>query len=106
MHRENCINIKDVTSRLIDVSWNDSNFDDSKQYVAKLVLETNSIKNNVLDIVTKAQFRNVIVSSINENTRGGVEFYDILVKVRKKDDLDLFVDDILTLSFVTNVKRY
>lgn len=106
VHRENCINIKDVTSRLIDVSWNDSNFDDSKQYVAKLVLETNSIKNNVLDIVTKAQFRNVVVSSINENTRGGVEFYDILVKVRKKDDLDLFVDDILTLSFVTNVKRY
>ena len=71
-----------------------------------ILMIVNNMKNNVLDIVTKAQFRNVIVSSINENTRGGVEFYDILVKVRKKDDLDLFVDDILTLSFVTNVKRY
>lgn len=106
VHKCDCVNIKDVNERLIDVSWNEQKTEDVKQYISKLTVLTNGIKSNLLDIVTKATQRNIIVSSINEMTRNGNVYYDLLVKVRSKDDLDLFIDDLRTLSFVIDVKRY
>lgn len=106
VHRKDCPNIKDLDSRLIEVSWNEFRGEDAKQYVSKMTLETNGLNANVLDIVTKATLRNVIVSSINEINRNGVIFYDLLIKVNNKDDLDLFMDELRTLPFITHIKRY
>ena len=85
---------------------NDQKSEDVKQYISKLTVLTNGIKSNLLDIVTKATQRGVVVSSINEMTRNGNLYYDLLVKVKTKSDLDLFIDDLKTLSFVSDVKRY
>lgn len=106
VHKKDCINIQDIKTRLIDVSWNDDRANSDKEYVAKMTLKTNGIKTNVLDIVTKATLRNINVSSINEIVRNGVIYYDLLVKVKGKDELDMFIDEILTLPFVVDVKRY
>lgn len=105
VHRATCQNIKNVSTRLIDVSWNLTKSDDMKQYVSKMTLITNGLNNSVLDIVTKATLRNVSVSSINELNKNGVTYYDMLVKVHNKDDLDLFIDEIKTLPFVEDVRR-
>lgn len=106
VHRTDCANIKDVHERLIDVTWNECKGEDAKQYVSKMTLETNGLKSNVLDIVTKATLRGVNVSSINEINRNGIIFYDLLIKVKNKSDLDLFMDELMTLPFVVNIKRY
>lgn len=105
VHRATCQNIKNVSTRLIDVSWNLTKSDDMKQYVSKMTLITNGLNNSVLDIVTKATLRNVSVSSINDLNKNGVTYYDMLVKVHNKDDLDLFIDEIKTLPFVEDVRR-
>ena len=106
VHKCDCVNIKDITERLIDVKWNESKGEDAKQYISKLTILTNGLKSNLLDIVTKATQRSVIVSSINEMNRNGNLYYDLLVKVKGKNDLDLFIDELKTLSFVSDVKRY
>lgn len=106
VHKSDCINLKDVKDRLITVSWNEAKRGDTKYYISKITITTNALKSNVLDIVTKATLRNVVVSSINEITRNSITYYDLIVKVKCKDDLDLFIDELNTLPFVTNVKRY
>lgn len=105
VHKKDCVNIKDVKERLISVEWNQQNKEE-KQYVAKIKIYTNGSKSNLLDIISKATVRNVSVSSINELNTNGYVHYDMLVKVKNKDSLELFIDDIKTLSFVTDVKRY
>lgn len=106
VHRTDCPNVKDLETRLIDVSWNEAKREDDKQYVSKMTLETNGLKGSVLDIVTKATLRNIYVSSINEINRNGVIFYDLLVKVKNKSELDLFMDELMTLPFIVDIKRF
>lgn len=106
VHKRDCINVRDVQTRLIDVSWNMNLVSDDKQYVAKLTIETNALKSNILDIVTKATVRGIVVSNISEISRNNVIYYDVLVKVKCKDDLELFIDDLSNLTFITKVKRY
>lgn len=105
VHKKDCINIKNLSDRLIDVSWNEKN-EDSKQYVTKISVLTNGIDNKLVDIVTKATLRGVNVSGLNEINHNDKTTYDLLVKVQNKNDLDLFISDVNSLSFVESVKRY
>ncbi len=106
VHKKDCPNVSDLTERLIDVSWNENKVSDDKKYVSKISIEVEDVKNNLLDIVTKATLRNITVSSMKEINHNNVIIYDVLVKVRNKNDLDLFINDIEALSFVLKVKRY
>lgn len=107
VHKCDCVNIKDINERLIDVKWNEERLQsEGKQYISKLTILTNGLKSNLLEIVTKATQRSVVVSSINEFTRNNNLYYDLIVKVKNKNDLDLFIDEVKTLSFVSDVKRY
>ena len=106
VHKRDCVNIKDVKERLIAVEWCERKDDDIKQYVAKMTIFTNNIKGNLLDIITKATTRNIIVTSLNEVNKNDHVNYELLVKVQSKNELELFIDDLKTLSFVDDVKRY
>lgn len=106
VHKKECVNIRDVKERLIDVEWNNNSTNENKVYVSKITILTNGLKSNLLDIVTKATQRNVIVSSINEVDRSNNLYYDLLVKVKSKNDLDMFIEDVKTLTFVSEVTRY
>lgn len=106
VHKKDCINLKDINERLIPVSWNDTKENKDTQYIVKLLVTTNGIRNNVLDIVTKATLRNTIINSVNEVNKNNTICYDLLIKVHNKNDLDLFIDELKTLSFVVDVKRY
>lgn len=106
VHKSDCVNIRDVKDRLIDVQWNTAKNDEIKQYVSKVTIATNALKSNLLDIVTKATLRNVVVSNINEIVRNNITYYDLIVKVRCREDLDLFISELKTLPFVSSVKRF
>ena len=105
VHKKSCVNMREIKDRLIDVEWNNKNDSEDKKYNSKLTIETNGLNNKLLDIVTKATQRNVTVSSINEVTRNNNLYYDLIVKVKNREDLDNFIVDIETLSFVSKVKR-
>lgn len=106
VHKKDCINIKDIKERLIDVSWNDKKDEDGKYYVSKLTVLTNGIGNNVLDIVTAATLKSVNISSIKEINKGDLTCYNLIIKVRSKDNLEAFIDELNKLKFVTKVSRY
>ena len=102
VHKKDCINIKNLQNRIINVKWNANS--ENNSYLTKLTITTNSKNNNLLPIVTKASQRNVIVSSISElnaDTNG----YDVTIKVKNNHDLELFIDDLKSLPFVIEVLR-
>lgn len=102
VHKKNCANIKGAESRLIDVSWN--NVEDSK-YCARILIKTNNINNNLLDIVTKSSQRNLNIEKIDTHTHNEVVDYELLVDVPNAETLDLFMSDLKSLPFVKDVER-
>ena len=103
VHKKDCINMKDITTRLIPVEWNLN--DSNKLFTSNLLVKTNSNKNQILDIVTVASTRGVSINSINEKEHGDNISYQISVKVQNKNELNLFIEGIRALSFVTEVVR-
>ena len=59
VHKKDCSNIQGCETRLIDVSWN---MNSETNYVARLLIKTNNIDNNLLDIVTKSSLRNITIN--------------------------------------------
>ena len=102
VHKKNCINIKDGTNRLIDVSWNTSS---ESVYSARLLIRTNNINNNLLDIVTKSSQRNLNIESVNTINHGTETDYELLIKVPNTEVLKQFMIDLESLSFVLGVER-
>ena len=102
VHKIDCPNVKGLTTRLIDVKWNNAK---DKLFVANLVIKTNSSQNHILDIVTKASTRNVSLNGINEVNMGEYIDYHISVKVESVNELGLFIDELKTLSYVMEIIR-
>jgi GTP pyrophosphokinase len=108
VHKKDCVNIRDVNTRLIDVSWSSARTanDGDKKYVAKLKIDlAKNEKHDLVDIVAKATTRDIIITSINEVDKGTYSYYDVLIKVKNKEDLDLFIDMLKTLKFIDDVRR-
>ena len=106
VHKKDCVNVKDLNERLIDVYWNENRNDENKYYISKITIYTNGVQNNILDIVTKSTVRGININSINEVNKGGKVCYDLILKVKNKADLDNFIEDLRTLKFVTSISRY
>lgn len=102
VHKKDCVNIKGNEARLIDVSWNK---DASADYVARLLIRTNNINNNVLDIVTASSTRNLNIEQLNTINKGDRCDYELLIKVPSAETLKLFILDLEALDFVTSVER-
>ncbi len=102
VHKEDCTNLVNMESRLIDVSWNTKT---NNNYTTRLLIKTNNINNSVLDIVTKSSQRNLSIEALNTLQKGDKVDYEILVKVPDTDTLKQFMLDLETLSFVNSVER-
>lgn len=103
VHKKSCPNIKDLTERIIDVKWN--NNDSNKLFITNITILTNSKDNHILDIVTIASTRSISINSIKEKDNGDYINYNLSIKVQNTHELELFLEDIHNLSFVTEVYR-
>ena len=101
IHKKSCPNIRDLNERLIDVSWNENI---ENKYVSKLKIYTNDNRNNMLEIITKASLKNIIVTSIVEFNKNNLIGYNLTIKVSDKKSLDDFVDSIRILPFVNKIE--
>ena len=106
IHKKDCPNISGLNTRLIDAHWNDNSTTENRIYISKICIYLQEDKFDLLSIVAKATTRNIILSNVNEMRRGSSISYDIVVKVRNKESLDLFLLDLKTLPFVRDVRRY
>lgn len=102
VHKKDCANVNGNEARLIDVSWNE---DKISNYIARILVRTNNINNNVLDIVTKASTRNLNIEALNTISNDNKCDYEILVKVPNTEVLKQFIIDLESLDFVTSVER-
>lgn len=102
VHKVSCNNLKNMSNRLIDVKWNNNN---DKLFYSRFRIISNTLDNHILDIVTKASTRNIIISSINEINDKESVCYDVTVKVRNKEELSLLIEDIRVLRFVKEIVK-
>jgi len=102
IHKEDCTNLKDMEERLIDVAWKENK---EGEYMARLLLRTNNIDNNVLDIVMKSSQRKLTIDTLNTIKNGDRIDYEIMVVVPDVETLKQFMIDLESLPFVTSVER-
>ncbi len=104
VHKKDCPNVKNEEHRLIDVEWNEDLKVESK-YNTKLIIKTNSNKNHILEIITKASLASVLVNSIKENETDYSVDYELLVRVKTTLDLNNYIKELNKLDFVEEVIR-
>lgn len=103
VHKKNCLNVKNITERLIDVSWNTK--EAVNKFNTNLFIKTNSNKNHVIDIITKASLKNIAISNIKEKEDNYLFNYELQIKVKDKIELNNFINELKKLKYITEVIR-
>lgn len=101
VHKSDCPNIKD-SHRLIDVEWNMTN---QASYLTDLQIKVIKGKNQLLDIITKASQKDIYIESVK--TFEDIDFttFAITVKTNDINQLNNFINDVRSLSFVRDIVR-
>lgn len=102
VHRTNCPNIEGKMDRAISVSWNINN---QNTYLALVVVNTNEKKNHILDLISKATAKNIYIDSFKTKENDEYLDYELIAKVKNKEELDSFMDSLKSYRFVLEVKR-
>lgn len=101
VHRKDCHNIIE-SNRLIDVEWNINN---ETSYLTDLRIKVLKGKNQLLEIITKASQKDIYIESVKTIESEDYTTFDVTVKTNNITQLDQFISDIKSLSFVTDVGR-
>lgn len=102
VHKADCPNIKDITERIIDIEWKETN--DTK-FSAYLNIYVDNEKNDIVPIFSKATMLDIFVESMsyNEGKNGG--YYLLSIRVKDINSLNDFMDSIKQFGFVNKVER-
>lgn len=101
VHRVDCPNIQGKTERYVNVSWNDV----GGFYYTGVRVVTDIQKNYLLDIISKATAKNLYIDSFKTKTEQTKTYYDIIVKVKNKDQLEDFIQSLYSYKFVLKAER-
>ncbi|MDD2505263.1 MAG: RelA/SpoT family protein [Bacilli bacterium] len=104
VHKTDCTNISNTKTRLIDVSWN-KELTTNSLFDVRIIIKTNSLKNHILEIVTKASLKSVSINSIKEYKTDISIDYELFVKVKNNEELNSYIDELKLLDFVLEVIR-
>ena len=102
VHRKDCINIKGITDRLIDVSWNKET---TNTYLANISVSVDKEKNKLLDIISLCSSKNIYVDSINTKEDDMYTIYYLTVRITSSDELKSLITALNNLSYVNKVER-
>jgi GTP pyrophosphokinase len=101
VHKADCPNIKN-SHRLINVEWN-KNSDSS--YLTDLAIKVGKGNNRLLDIITKASQKDIYIESVKTVEEETDLVYYLTVKTANANQLDNFISDLKSLSFLIDVTR-
>lgn len=102
VHKSSCSNLKNMESRFIDIAWNKTS---SNIYSSRILIKTDSLNNNLLNIVAKSSQKDLTINSINTHIKDTGIDYEFLVKVPNTEVLKAYMTDLENLSFVKSVER-
>lgn len=102
VHKKNCANVKNKEERFIKVEWNR---DITSTFETDVVITTDSGKNYLLDIISKATTKKVYVDGVKTKSDNVDTIYTITVKVTSKEQLEDFMNSLYAYKFVKKVER-
>ena len=103
IHRKDCKVVNKESERIIEAQWNDKIAD---KYVTTLTVYIDTTNDNLVDLIAAATKTETIISSINNKGRkNNLDIYELVCKVKNKECLDRFINDISSLKFVERVER-
>ena len=103
IHRKDCKVVNKESERIITAQWNDKVAD---KYITTLTVYIDTTNDNLVDLITVATKSETIISSINNKGRkSSVDVYELICKVKNKECLDRFINDISALKFVERIER-
>lgn len=103
IHRKDCKMIDINGERIISAEWNDVVSD---KYITNVRIYIDSSNDHLVDIISVATKSDVIVSSINnKGNNKDSDIYDLVCKVKNKESLDKFMNDLHGLNFISKVER-
>ena len=103
IHRKNCHNIFDLDERLIDVRWNENMT--NKKYPTTITIHSETTKNPLLDVITKAANNNINIENINTVSKSNVTVYEVTILVSDYENLNKFINDLYNLIYIKKVER-
>ena len=103
IHRKDCKMIDINGERIISAEWNDVVSD---KYITNVRIYIDSSNDHLVDIISVATKSDVIVSSINnKGSNKDSDIHDLVCKVKNKENLDKFMNDLNGLNFISKVER-
>ena len=102
VHRKDCINIKGIKDRLINVSWNSQS---TNTYLANISVSVDKDKNKLLEIISLCSSKNIYVDSINTKEDDMYTIYYLTVRITSSDELKSLITALNNLSYVNKVER-
>lgn len=97
VHKKDCVNAKNNSERLIEVSWNS----ESTNYYYTNIYVTSNIENNILaNIITEIGKKDSIVRSCNTKEVEDLYIYELNIRVKDKEDLEKIKNALRKLSGV------
>ena len=100
IHKNDCVNILNDSDRLIEVSWNDKS---DNSYLTNITIVTEQDKNYLLDILTLATMKNIIIDSVKTLNQANYNKYEIVVKVKSSQELNKLKLDLEKQRYVVEV---
>lgn len=100
IHKKTCFNILDKTERLVDVTWNNTS---SNSYFTTLNIEVIEGKNYLLDILTIASMKNIVIDSAKTIDLNNKIRYEIVIKVKNSEDYNKLKLELEKQKFVIKV---
>ena len=100
IHKKTCFNVLDKTERLVDVTWNNTS---SNNYFTTLNIEVIEGKNYLLDILTIASMKNIVIDSAKTIDLNNKIRYEIVIKVKNSEDYNKLKLELEKQKFVIKV---
>ncbi len=102
VHKSDCSNISDEETRLIEVSWNPNS---DASYLTDLYVLSDNKKNYLTDIITVVTKRNAYIDSLKTKEYPSSYAYELVIKVKNKEELDMVIRDLDNLTYIIEVRR-
>lgn len=100
VHKADCSNITDKNERIVDVSWNENS---NNSYYSKLKVYTLDNKNYLLDILTLASMKNIVIDSAKNVPSSNGQKYELVIKVSNTEELDKLILELEKQRYIIKV---
>ena len=102
VHRSNCHNLNGKEERFIDVTWIEN---EENMFLSKVTVTTDNGEKHLLDIIAKATTNNVRIESVKRKSDDMHNYFELVVKVKNKDELEDFMNSLKAFRFILRVER-